>query len=281
MNTLNALKNFLSLKRLNPSASRQICIFTQYPVLQRNLNSISIKEACRKVKIKLYEKNYLSSLDRIEIFDRETEEAVKKFQEDNSLVVDGAVGPLTYACLFYPKLYRKNKISSREVSEAILLLQSILTREGFCISDQESVFGKSTERAVRLFQKRYGLNSDGIVGAVTWAVLLGMRQSAEKFSTPMFIFKMHYDFFESGFMVILVLIGMYFSPLKSIDKISLQSIIISYCLVFLVPIFLNKLSIQNIIETSGLFKYSPYVIIGFCWNTVFEFILKMIQMPVK
>ena len=38
----------------------------------------------------------------------------------------------------------------------------------------DGIFGKNTESAVKNYQSKHGLNSDGIVGANTWKVLLGL-----------------------------------------------------------------------------------------------------------
>ncbi len=50
-------------------------------------------------------------------------------------------------------------------------IQTVLQQQGFYAGALDGVFGGATEAAVRAFQKRAGLDIDGIVGAQTWAQL--------------------------------------------------------------------------------------------------------------
>ncbi len=84
-------------------------------------------------------------------FDLETDEAVKEFQSRNHLLADGVVGPLTWACLLYPKLSRSQKSKSPELRNAIKELQTILYDEGFLKKEPNSYFDSATERAVKRF----------------------------------------------------------------------------------------------------------------------------------
>ena len=51
------------------------------------------------------------------------------------------------------------------------LLQSVLKVLGFYTVDIDGVFGIRTESAVKYFQRRFGLNADGVVGRDTWRAL--------------------------------------------------------------------------------------------------------------
>lgn len=50
-------------------------------------------------------------------------------------------------------------------------LQIELNREGFRL-EEDGLFGRETEDAVKRFQREHGLYDDGIVGPLTWAALL-------------------------------------------------------------------------------------------------------------
>lgn len=52
-------------------------------------------------------------------------------------------------------------------------LQTLLAREGINAGPIDGIFGPKTEAAVREFQSRMGLYTDGIAGPNTWGVLLG------------------------------------------------------------------------------------------------------------
>jgi murein L,D-transpeptidase YcbB/YkuD len=169
-------------QRLRRSARRQVstqwknqlCLFNKRPVLHRDFTQESLQDAIDELQYRLVALGYLSASSGQ--FDAETEQAVRIFQTNHNLFIDGVVGPLTWACLCYPQLSRRHKPAKADFTEAIEKLQTILRDEGHRIQDAQGCFGKETEQAVRQFQRKYGLKVDGVVGAVTWAVLLGMRQ---------------------------------------------------------------------------------------------------------
>ncbi len=72
------------------------------------------------------------------------------------------------------KLQELRKGSTGEEVEAV---QRILASYGYNLGSKnpfDGKFGQMTEDAVRAFQKANGLKDDGIVGAKTWAALLGV-----------------------------------------------------------------------------------------------------------
>ncbi|MEM9806894.1 MAG: peptidoglycan-binding protein, partial [Cyanobacteria bacterium P01_D01_bin.56] len=106
-------------------------------------------------------------------FDQETKLAVEVFQRAHELTVDGIVGPLTWAALLYPTLSRTDVLVP-EVKNDVQQLQARLRQERLSVRI-DGLFGARTERALKQFQRRYGLRADGLCGPMTWSVLLGQR----------------------------------------------------------------------------------------------------------
>lgn len=104
-----------------------------------------------------------------------TESAVKKFQKTNQLTADGIVGPNTWNKLFVTV---KNGSSGNAVKAAQYLLKKV-----YCYSiDVDGSFGPATQSAVKDFQTRKGLSSDGIVGPATWAALVSNNSASKLIS---------------------------------------------------------------------------------------------------
>lgn len=64
--------------------------------------------------------------------------------------------------------------------DSVRLLQELLQKKGYDVA-ADGVFGKSTENAVKDFQLKNNLISDGIVGTKTWTILQNL--SADTFAT--------------------------------------------------------------------------------------------------
>ncbi|MCC6694233.1 MAG: peptidoglycan-binding protein [Candidatus Hydrogenedentes bacterium] len=62
--------------------------------------------------------------------------------------------------------------TSPDLADEVRELQEILNQEGYGLG-LDGHFGRETEMAVKRFQREHGLDDDGIVGAMTWAVILG------------------------------------------------------------------------------------------------------------
>ena len=63
---------------------------------------------------------------------------------------------------------------------AVRLLQKRLNANGFSAGAVDGIFGKGTEHAVQQYQQAHNLEVDGIVGPVTWTLLM----AGEPFPTP-------------------------------------------------------------------------------------------------
>nr|WP_293101735.1 peptidoglycan-binding protein [Okeania sp. SIO2F4] len=106
------------------------------------------------------------------IFGVSTDTALKQFQKDRNLTVDGIVGSQTWGALLPPTIGRGS--SSYDVER----LQSILNEIGYSLNEigyslvVDGIFGSNTEAVVKGFQKNRRLEVDGIVGPLTWYALM-------------------------------------------------------------------------------------------------------------
>ena len=125
------------------------------------------------------------------IFGSVTEDAVKQFQREFGLAADGIVGSATWSKLYETfdgifdtviiqtpeQSYPGTPLSFGDRSEAVRLIQEYLgvIRENYPGIPEVPVTGEfdsETADAVRPFQTRFGLTSDGIVGTMTWTRII-------------------------------------------------------------------------------------------------------------
>lgn len=129
---------------------------------------------------KLLEKGY--SLPRFgadSYYGDETEEAVRQLQADAGIGIDGICGDDTWAVIESDFVrpdrptYPGYLICYGQVSEDVRMVQERLIELGYSCGyyGADSIFGSSTESAVRAFQRDCGLAADGIVGPDTWNAL--------------------------------------------------------------------------------------------------------------
>lgn len=107
------------------------------------------------------------------IFGDDTYRAVRMFQQNNNLSVDGKVGPATWS-----KLETVSSISPSQTpllvlgssGDAVIRLQKRLLELDYdCgVAGADGKFGAATQKAVINFQKNNGLTVDGKVGPDTW-----------------------------------------------------------------------------------------------------------------
>ena len=108
-------------------------------------------------------------------FGSSTEAALRQFQSDRGLVVDGVCGPQSWSALVEAayKLgdrllyYRSPTMRGDDVGD----LQRRLSRLGFYAEWIDGIFGPATEKAVVQFQVNIGLPDDGVVGRRTLTAL--------------------------------------------------------------------------------------------------------------
>ena len=109
------------------------------------------------------------------VFGAQLEAAVKAFQGGAGLVVDGIVGPLTWAAL--PDGGPMPVLEVGSTGAVVSSLQTLLTNGAvgqWNVTPQgiDGVFGPKTQASVEAFQTWGGVAVDGVVGDQTWSVSL-------------------------------------------------------------------------------------------------------------
>lgn len=111
-----------------------------------------------------------------DVFDEETDQAVRAFQQSRGVGVDGLVGDETWGALDAARwrlgartLY--HSIPNALVGEDVRALQERLLEMGYDAGRADSIYGPRTARAVAQFQREVGLNPDGSCGPQTMKAL--------------------------------------------------------------------------------------------------------------
>ncbi|MDP4549862.1 N-acetylmuramoyl-L-alanine amidase [Alkalihalobacillus macyae] len=109
------------------------------------------------------------------MFGRDTKDAVRAFQKDKGLVVDGLAGPNTFDAIKKAKEQKMHKPSGSAVVPYPGNLIKVGSRgkdvkriQRAVGANPDGIFGRNTEKAVRAYQSRHGLSVDGVVGINTW-----------------------------------------------------------------------------------------------------------------
>ena len=106
------------------------------------------------------------------VFGSNTENAVRRFQQENSLTVDGIVGPNTWKTMLTLPQYPILRLNFR--GNYVRFLQNLLESKFIPVGTIDGIFGQKTENAVKQFQEQNSLTVDGIVGPNTWEKLTNM-----------------------------------------------------------------------------------------------------------
>jgi peptidoglycan hydrolase-like protein with peptidoglycan-binding domain len=95
------------------------------------------------------------------VFGAVTEQAVRQFQGNQGIAVDGIVGPVTWSRLFITV----RRGSTGEAVKGVQVRMNLRQADPIAVDGD---FGPLTEQAVREFQGDQGIEIDGIVGPITW-----------------------------------------------------------------------------------------------------------------
>lgn len=112
-------------------------------------------------------------------FENLTEKAVKMFQQDRGLLVDGIVGQDTW----HELVEATYRLGDRDIylrepffrGDDVRQLQKWLNTLGINVGPVDGIFGPRTKRAVEEFQLSTGLPADGIVGFTTLQAFENLR----------------------------------------------------------------------------------------------------------
>ena len=113
------------------------------------------------------------------VFLEGTASAIRHFQEDAGLYIDGVVGPRTWSALVDSTFSFGDRMLYLRTpyfhGNDVAVLQGALNGLGFNCGLVDAIFGPYTERAVIEFQENAGVIGDGVVGVNTLAALGGLR----------------------------------------------------------------------------------------------------------
>src|SRR3954451_13376683 len=110
------------------------------------------------------------------VFDDATDRAVRAFQQQRGISVDGIVGPRTYHALDEARWRLGDRIlvfvpARLMAGDDVAALQQRLLDMGFDCGRVDGLFGVETEQALREFQRNIGISADGTCGPATLKAL--------------------------------------------------------------------------------------------------------------
>lgn len=110
------------------------------------------------------------------VYDKRVELAVRTFQQQRGLTVDGFVGPLTFRRLDEARWRLGDRIlthlpGSLMAGDDVYTLQGRLLDLGFRVGRVDGYFGSETGAGVREFQRNFGIPPDGTCGPATLKAL--------------------------------------------------------------------------------------------------------------
>lgn len=147
-------------------------------------------------------------------FGAATEKAVRSFQEQAEIEIDGIVGQATLEAL---ATYKPKKIQDAENAQSsdhtavqgnvlkqgisgeyVSYLQGHLTNAGYLNGEIDGNFGTATKEAVQAFQRDHGLEQDGIVGEATLAALHNALPTISRSARQLRMTATAYSAFDEG-----------------------------------------------------------------------------------
>lgn len=115
-------------------------------------------------------------------FDEALDTAVRQFQQERGIAIDGIVGPQTFRRLEEARWRLGDRVlqylpGHAMVGDDVVALQERLTSLGFSPGRVDGIFGNATDHAVREFQLNTGLRTDGTAGPETFRALARLTRT--------------------------------------------------------------------------------------------------------
>lgn len=137
--------------------------------------------AVAEVRSRLRRLGYLTAplpddLEDLLQFSPDVDHAVRSFQQDRGITVDGIVGPVTFRRLEEARWRLGDRVLSYSprrltAGDDVAELQRRLADMGFRVGREDGLFGPTTDAALREFQRDVGLTVDGTCGPSAFAAL--------------------------------------------------------------------------------------------------------------
>lgn len=113
-------------------------------------------------------------------FDAESDRAVRAFQQERRISVDGVVGPTTFRHLEEARWSLGDRVlwfsaAQPHSGDDVQDLQRRLSDLGFTLGRVDGIFGTKTDAALREFQRNVGMPTDGTCG---WNTVVALRRLA-------------------------------------------------------------------------------------------------------
>lgn len=176
-NEAKLMLNPIFCEQMAEGAAKGVCEYFEVPFVEistpkRTLRRGNVSNLVKYAQYLLILGGYNLTADGI--FGINTQLAVRSFQQDVDITIDGIIGTNTWNYLTrslnrYPTLRKSSR------GAYVNLLQRLLTSYLYPLGEIDGIFGANTERAVKQFQSENALDDDGIVGVRTWNALLSSK----------------------------------------------------------------------------------------------------------
>lgn len=129
-------------------------------------------------------------------FDESVDRAVRSFQQERGLTVDGVVGEQTFRRLEEARWALGDRVLSYSpghlvTGDDVLALQQRLSGLGFDLGRTDGVFGVRTDTALREFQRSVGVDADGTCGPSTFRAMARLARTMSGGGTAATLRELH------------------------------------------------------------------------------------------